>query len=127
MNTLFAFVLGLLIGWLVEWLIDYFYWRKRCAERETALIQKYRSNAGNVADRSVAVEPASQVRPDDLKKIKGIGPVIENMLNEAGIFSFQQLGELTTADLERILGNVIERLADEEAILDQARRLARKG
>ena len=29
MNTVAAFVLGLLIGWLIEWILDWFYWRAR--------------------------------------------------------------------------------------------------
>jgi predicted flap endonuclease-1-like 5' DNA nuclease len=127
MNTPVAFVLGLLVGWLVEWLIDYFYWRRRCAEREAALLAEYRSNAGVPAGRAATVEPDFQSHRDDLKIIKGIGPVIEARLNQAGIYTFQQLGELTTDDLERILGDMIERLADEGSILEQARTLARRG
>lgn len=127
MNTPVVFILGLLVGWLVEWLIDYFYWRKRFAEREAALLRENRSNASALSDRAMPVEPAARVRHDDLKIIKGIGPVIERKLNEAGIFTFQQLGELTPADLERILGDIVEHLADEDAILEQARNLAHKG
>jgi hypothetical protein len=33
MNPVFTFILGLLIGWLIEWVIDYFYWRRRDAEK----------------------------------------------------------------------------------------------
>ncbi len=29
MNTITAFILGLLVGWLVEWIIDWLYWRRR--------------------------------------------------------------------------------------------------
>jgi predicted flap endonuclease-1-like 5' DNA nuclease len=61
---------------------------------------------------------------DDLIIIRGIGPVIGRKLNEAGIFTFRQLSELTPADLRRIVGDVIQRLADEEDILNQARQLA---
>lgn len=32
---------------------------------------------------------------DDLKKINGIGPVMEKMLNQIGIFKFEQLSKLT--------------------------------
>jgi predicted flap endonuclease-1-like 5' DNA nuclease len=66
------------------------------------------------------------VVPDDLKVIKGIGPVIERKLNDAGIYTFEQLGNLTASGLRRILGNTIERLSDEEALLRQARDLARR-
>ena len=64
--------------------------------------------------------------PDDLKVIKGIGPEIERLLHQGGIRSFAQLADLTPADLERILGSMIKRLADEQDLLDQARKLANK-
>ena len=126
MNPWFTLVLGLLIGWLIEWLIDYFYWRRRYAEgrdlspREP--IVESRGAPVAAAERSAPVKIVS----DDLKVIKGIGPVIERKLNEAGIETFEQLGKLTPADLERILGKSIERLADEESLLQQARDLARR-
>ncbi len=64
--------------------------------------------------------------PDDLKVIKGIGPVISKMLNDAGITTFEQLGVLDVSQLRAILGEMIERLSDEESLLEQARRLAQR-
>jgi predicted flap endonuclease-1-like 5' DNA nuclease len=40
--------------------------------------------------------------PDDLKQIKGIGPVLESKLNELGICTFEQITLLTDADLDKI-------------------------
>ncbi|MEM8583185.1 MAG: helix-hairpin-helix domain-containing protein [Bacteroidota bacterium] len=40
---------------------------------------------------------------DDLKKIQGIGPKVESLLNEAGINSFEQLANTTVKKLEAIL------------------------
>lgn len=126
MNTLFTFILGVLVGWLIEWLIDYFYWRRRYIEREAI-----HTPVPSTADRVSPVGnrepmPAVEGVPDDFKVIKGIGPVIERKLNEAGVHTFEQLGALTVGDLRRILGNTIERLADEESLLEQARDLARR-
>lgn len=126
MNTVFTFLLGVLVGWLIEWLIDYFYWRKRYTERDVV-----HTPAPAQADRGSPAadrEPMPEVEliPDDLKVIKGIGPVIERKLNGAGVHTFEQLGALTVGDLRRILGNTIERLADEESLLAQARDLARR-
>ena len=124
MNPVFTFILGLLIGWLIEWIIDWFYWRRRYAENDTG---SSRAPAQAVASEPLKVEearPAAKPARDNLQVIKGIGPVIERKLNEAGITTFEQLGNLTPADLRRILGNVIERLSDEEALLQQARDLA---
>ena len=142
MNPLFTFVLGLLVGWLIEWLIDFFYWRTRYAEKETVDTDYYdtaasvrSSSAGEMESQPVAgtssmskVEspPVAKVTPDDLKVIKGIGTVIERKLNDAGVYTFEQLGNLTVADLRSILGNVIERLSNEESLLHQARDLARR-
>lgn len=126
MSPLFTFVLGVLVGWLVEWLIDFYYWRRRRSEemeasvRHEAIISRA---AALVAPEAKMVEKPA---PDNLQIIKGIGPVIERKLNEAGIFTFEQLGKLTTADLRNILGNVIQRLANEESLIEQARELARK-
>jgi predicted flap endonuclease-1-like 5' DNA nuclease len=120
MNPVFMFVLGLLIGWLIEWVIDYVYWRRRYGGKEVQQVPKT-----VVTEKPVSVR-AVQSTPDDLKVIKGIGRVIERKLNDAGISTFEQLGNLTPAQLKRILGNSIERLANEESLLQQARDLARR-
>ncbi|MDJ0748880.1 MAG: hypothetical protein QNJ11_05315 [Woeseiaceae bacterium] len=39
---------------------------------------------------------------DDLKQIKGVGPAIEKTLNEMGIFSFQQIAEMSEYDIDRV-------------------------
>jgi predicted flap endonuclease-1-like 5' DNA nuclease len=39
---------------------------------------------------------------DDLKAIKGIGPVIERTLNRIGIQTYEQLASLTRADIEKV-------------------------
>jgi predicted flap endonuclease-1-like 5' DNA nuclease len=63
---------------------------------------------------------------DDLEIIDGIGPVISKILNNAGIFTFADLSVLTQEDLREIVGERIQRLANEEKILVQARRLAER-
>ena len=125
MNAVFTFVLGLLIGWLIEWLIDYFYWRRRHAENSRLELRESAIRRTPTPDEPKS-QPTARVTPDDLKVIKGIGPVIERKLNEAGIYTFEQLGNLTVSQLRRILGNTIERLSDEESLLQQARDLARR-
>ena len=39
---------------------------------------------------------------DDLKKIKGVGPVIEKTLNELGIFLFSQIAEMSEFEIDRV-------------------------
>jgi predicted flap endonuclease-1-like 5' DNA nuclease len=70
--------------------------------------------------------PAQTSEKDDLKVIKGIGPAIERKLNNAGIQTFAALSQLKAADLENILGSQVKRLQDENDLIAQARKLARK-
>ncbi|MBS1682316.1 MAG: hypothetical protein JST48_11440 [Bacteroidetes bacterium] len=53
------------------------------------------------------VRPIEHDDKDDLTKIKGIGPFIEKRLNMIGIYTFQQLGELTPELIDRV-GAAIE-------------------
>ena len=66
--------------------------------------------------------------PDDLKKVSGIGPVIETKLNEMGIYHFSQIAEFTEKDID-LVNNAIDfpgRIERDEW-LDQARNLADGG
>ena len=49
---------------------------------------------------------------DDLKEVKGVGPVMEERLNEAGIISYAQLAGLSGDDLERV-STVVSGFRDE--------------
>ncbi|HUV16491.1 MAG TPA: helix-hairpin-helix domain-containing protein [Pelolinea sp.] len=96
-------VIGLIIGWLAEWVIDRFYWRKRITVLESQLANK----------------------KDDLTKIKGVGPVIEERLNKAGIFTFRQVSKLTREEIERFIGDT-QNLSDEKDLIKRAKKLAKK-
>jgi predicted flap endonuclease-1-like 5' DNA nuclease/uncharacterized protein YoxC len=52
-------------------------------------------------DEDEAAESAAGPR-DRLQAIKGIGPAIEKTLNEMGIFSYQQIAEMSEYDIDRI-------------------------
>jgi predicted flap endonuclease-1-like 5' DNA nuclease len=82
--------------------------------REAEIIKQARMAAGNLT------------KPDDLEIILGIGPVIARVLNEACIFTFADLAALNAEELRAIVGERIQRLADEDDILAQARELAGK-
>ena len=51
----------------------------------------------------VAAVPKSDAKPDDLKKIEGIGPKIEQLLHEAGILTFSDLAASTAERVKEIL------------------------
>ncbi|MCJ7434236.1 MAG: hypothetical protein MUO77_12185 [Anaerolineales bacterium] len=119
MNIVVALVLGLLIGWLIEWIIDWFYWRRPIAEPvgEPAMIPAPRKK------KRYTVPPA---RPDDFTAIKGIGPVIAKKLNQSGLYTYEQLADLTPDEFEEALGDLLQRFINERSILRQARELADK-
>jgi predicted flap endonuclease-1-like 5' DNA nuclease len=100
---LIGLMTGLIIGWIIEWIIDWAYWRKRYISLEKKISNK----------------------KDDLKKIKGIGPIIEKRLNQAGVFTYKKLSKLDSSDLEAIVGNA-ERLADEKDMIKQAKKFTKK-
>jgi NADH-quinone oxidoreductase subunit E len=47
-------------------------------------------------------EPVAADDKDDLKRIKGVGPAIEKTLNELGIFSFDQIAEMSEYEIDRV-------------------------
>lgn len=49
-----------------------------------------------------AVGTVTDGRKDDLKRVKGIGPVYEGRLNELGIFTFEQIAKLTPEAREAV-------------------------
>ena len=96
-------VVGLIVGWLIEWFIDWCYWRK-----------KHQKITDQLKDKK-----------DDFKDIKGVGKIIEKRLNDAGIFTFKRLSELTQLEIEKIIGKA-QNLSDEKAIIKQAKKMAKK-
>ena len=96
-------VAGLIIGWLIEWLIDWCCWRK-----------KYKTVADQLEDKK-----------DNFKDIKGVGKIIEKRLNDAGVFTFKRLSELTQPEIEKIIGKA-QNLSDEKAIIKQAKKMVKK-
>ena len=54
-------------------------------------------SAPNITDdMRPAILAAPNGEADDLKRIKGVGPVIEETLNELGIYHFQQVADFST-------------------------------
>ena len=71
--------------------------------------------------------PGASGPPDDLQRLKGVGPKFAAMLNELGIIRFDQLGRLSDADIEWLdskLGPFAGRLRRDQIPL-QAEYLAR--
>jgi predicted flap endonuclease-1-like 5' DNA nuclease len=145
MRAFKVFIFGLLYGWFIKIAFDRIYRENEMEDlrSENASLREYvrsvemqaRPSTPDVrtmaqsAPQALPVEapaqpPASE--KDDLKVIKGIGPAIERKLNEAGIQTFAALSQMSPEQLEGILGNMVKRLQDENDLIEQARRLARK-
>ncbi len=62
---------------------------------------------------------------DDLQVVKGIGPVMEQKLNEFGVYSYEQLGRLRIADIKALattLGSFPDRI-DRDEWVKQSKKL----
>lgn len=103
-------ILGLLVILLWVWL------QRTPKQKGIPLAQKEETKpattvasvAATAASRAAAApatpaEPAVPPKPDDLKRIEGIGPKISALLQEAGISTFAQLAAAEASRLEEIL------------------------
>ena len=130
MNPWIIFFIGVFVGWLIEWVIDRVYWRRKAQLQREAASQQSSAELdaarAEIAGLKAELENCGEVRIDPLEKIKGIGPGIKRKLNEGGVFSFAQLAALRPEDLEKIVGEEIRRLADEDALINQAKELAQQ-
>ena len=69
------------------------------------------TNTPVVEETPVPVAETAPTASDDLKKIEGIGPKIAGLLNEAGIYTFQQLSETAVDRIKEILAAAGSRYA----------------
>ena len=91
-------------------------------------IEQARDLAGGGGGRTLSYSDGPNGEPDDLKKVSGIGPVIEKKLNEMGIYHFSQIADFNDRDIE-LVNNAIDfpgRIERDEW-LDQAKTLAEGG
>lgn len=151
MRAFKVFVFGLLYGWFFKIAFDRIYHQNDMEDlqNENASLRDYirslemQLQARSLETRSARMEtsapqavPLKSAAPtppatttsekDDLKLIKGVGPAIERKLNAAGIQTFAALSRLSAKDLENVLGNQVKRLQDENDLIAQAKKLARK-
>ena len=127
MKEISYLLLGVLAGWLIEWIIDWFYWRRRNRtwQNENAALRAQISQLGEKLSESKGPKESPVIR-DDFTLISGIGPVISKTLQDAGITTFRALAAISPDQLRLILGDLVERLADEDDLLRQAKHFARE-
>jgi NADH-quinone oxidoreductase subunit E len=72
------------------------------AGRRTGKPSKNAPTAGTPDAVAVPLFKAPRGKPDDLKLISGVGPVLEKTLNDLGITRYSQVAGLSEADVERV-------------------------
>jgi predicted flap endonuclease-1-like 5' DNA nuclease len=150
MKVLRVFFVGLVYGWLMRWVVDKIFLednlralaneneilRQRIITLETPKAQQNRMTPRPepaplpieeiepvAAAESVPVSP----QRDDLKMIKGIGPILEKKLNDAGVYTFDQMSRLTSDQLQAIFGEARRNLQNNDNLLAQAKKFAQDG
>jgi len=137
MRAFKVFIFGLLYGWFIKVAFDRIYGGNEIEEirNENASLKEYiRTLESQLQSKPVKVSPVqvapaqpapvpTENRKDDLQEIRGIGPVIEKKLNNAGIMTYADLARLSPQELENILGNT-RRLVQEAELIKQAKKLA---
>nr|WP_245820200.1 DUF4332 domain-containing protein [Mariniphaga anaerophila] len=85
------------------------------------------------ADVAVAEAPAAEKKAavagtDDLKKIEGIGPKLEEVLNAAGIGTYAEMAASSVEKLHEVLAEAGSRYASKDPApwIEQAKELAGK-
>ena len=74
-------------------------------ETEDSILQRIQEKASSVNFNRIG--NANKEEKDDLKRIKGIGPMIEGRLNALGIYTFEQISKFSPKD-EVIVNEAIE-------------------
>ena len=135
-----AVLIGLVTGYF------YFKPRQRVRLSDSVPVRPHMTNSGegkSVADEAAAATsdvagqilgtkvhaelPGATGAPDDLQKLKGVGPKMAAMLNERGIMRFDQIAKLSPGQVEALdasLGAFKGRFA-RDRIVEQADYLAR--
>ncbi len=82
--------------------------------------------AGNEGVRPEGLAEARDGQADDLKKIKGVGPKLEKLLNSMGFWHFDQVATWTAAEIAWVDENLegFKGRVTRDAWVDQARALA---
>ncbi len=127
-NAAFEIILMLLVSFVLGYLFHYFLSKNRTyddyKEKYDALAEKFQkleANYQKCCDDLKALQsspaksepqalgimekPSKPERKDDLKLVEGIGPKIEQLLYDAGIYTWQQLAETDVKVLQEILDN----------------------
>jgi predicted flap endonuclease-1-like 5' DNA nuclease len=137
--TLFVGVLlvvaGGIVGFVVEWLIDLAYRRNRELRQQLGQRrdEEVRELRGQLSATHVQLdglrddfEAYQRTHPDDMTVVKGIGPVYQWKLRDAGVNTYAQLAAADPDQLRRMLDIKDWQRADVESWIEQARDWAQR-
>jgi predicted flap endonuclease-1-like 5' DNA nuclease len=150
MKVLRVFFVGLVYGWLMRWVVDKIFLednlralaneneilRQRIITLETPKAQQNRMTprpeptplpVEEIEPVAAAESDPASPQRDDLKMIKGIGPILEKKLNDAGVYTFDQMSRLTSDQLQAIFGEARRNLQNNDNLLAQAKKFAQDG
>jgi NADH-quinone oxidoreductase subunit E len=135
-ETFSQIILYLIIGGVIGIVIGYMLGKNSCRDnlsyptKEIKTSQSTKESSSTIPPQPIAVQPVllSQAREggkDNLQLIKGIGKVIERVLNEKGIYHFDQIASWTEAEVAWI-DNAISfpGRAKRERWIEQAKQLS---
>lgn len=117
--------IGLFIGISSSFLYFLFKLRENKKDLSNAFVDKYiKMSSEEDMPKPVEKTPSKKIvkktQKDNLTLINGIGPAIEQLLNENNIFSFEDLSTMKIQDLKAILSQKNFRLADPSTWPEQA-------
>ncbi len=90
-----------------------------------ASVEKPTRPAPAAKKKKSSATTSSSAEKDDLKLIKGVGPKIEGMLNDLGIYKFSQIAAWSKSDIEEVstkLGSFKDRITRDDWV-KKARKL----
>jgi len=73
---------------------------------QSSQLDAFEEQGGSIDDGAPQLLSHPQGEPDDLKRIKGVGPVMEKTLKELGIFHFHQIAAFTEDNIRWIDNNL---------------------
>ena len=85
--------------------------KRRAAEAKKAAAEARKAEAAKKKAEATAAQASAPAKPDDLKRIEGIGPKIAGLLADAGITTFARLAETSVERITQILQESDPRLA----------------
>jgi hypothetical protein len=128
-SNIFLWV-GILLGITSTLLYVIFHLRDSKKDIGSAFVSKYinipqENQPAEIIQELIKAPRPKIIKKDNLKTIVGIGPAIENLLNENGIFTFNDLSKKTVEDLKKILLMKNFRLANPGSWVEQANNLSK--